>query len=344
MESNQLVLIKPDGTPVVIGKGGIPLLIPIAVPFSTILPGFLSVTKDNGVLSGNTEQVVYPAFKEAYKQLKILKENGETNIVTKEEYTAEMILNGGICGRFALDVDTETFRLPCMPGTYWAAIMQGQNVGDFLIDQMRPITGSFENFMSNYIQIQGAFSPQANITAGYYGASTHSSPGGLNFNSALLGPHFSGSETRPQSIVMDYQMFMYGTIQDSGTVKLSQLIGFITGVESVLQSKLDRAQYELDVSMRVKAWGQVGGDYNTPLMLMFGENIASITRISQGKYRIYFTNPLSDADYVVSVNVSVAGIVNRIVSPTAKETDYFEVGSTDYAGTPTDVAFNFIVV
>jgi hypothetical protein len=106
------------------GGSGIPLLIPLAVPFSTLMSGFLSCCADNGIVTAD-------AFPEAYEQLVVLKEAGEANIVTMAEYAAEMTGNGGICGRFALDEEMRTFRIPCAPGAFWRGVTAGLNVGQY---------------------------------------------------------------------------------------------------------------------------------------------------------------------------------------------------------------------
>ena len=46
-----------------------------------------------------------------------------------------------------------------------------------------------------------------------------------------------GGETRPKTIVVDYQMNMYGTITDAGSAELAQLIAVMTG-------KLDTSIFE----------------------------------------------------------------------------------------------------
>lgn len=82
----------------------VPLFGVVHVPFKTVIPGFLSLTKDNGVLLGN----ILP---EAYQELVNLKVNGEANILTFAQYDAAIAANG-VCDSFALDENTKSFKVP----------------------------------------------------------------------------------------------------------------------------------------------------------------------------------------------------------------------------------------
>lgn len=82
----------------------IPLFGVVHVPFKTVVPGFLSLTKDNGTLLGN----ILP---EAYQELVNLKANGESNILTFAQYDAAIVADG-VCDNFALDEDTTSFKVP----------------------------------------------------------------------------------------------------------------------------------------------------------------------------------------------------------------------------------------
>lgn len=82
----------------------VPLFGVVHVPFKTVIPGFLSLTKDNGVLLGN----ILP---EAYQELINLKVNGEPNILTFAQYDAAIAANG-VCDSFALDENTKSFKVP----------------------------------------------------------------------------------------------------------------------------------------------------------------------------------------------------------------------------------------
>ena len=165
------------------GGGGIPLLIPIAVPFSTVMPGFLSVTRDNGILTAD-------AFPEACRQLVNLQEAGETNIVDMDDWQNEFVANSGKCGRFALDAEARTFRLPCMPGVYWRGVMTGLAVGQYQNDEIR----SHRHGIALYNYNVGGSAPGH----GLWPAA----------DSVSFSTYTGGSETRPISIVCDYQMRM----------------------------------------------------------------------------------------------------------------------------------------
>jgi hypothetical protein len=199
-DEGKVLTVGEGGGPEWRAASGLPLLIPIAVPFSTVMLGFLSCCADNGVLTAD-------AFPEAYEQLVLLQSQGETNIVAMAAYAAEMTANGGICGRFALDEETQTFRIPCAPGAYWRGVKAGLNVGQYQIDQMRPITGGGFDDTGFSENVYGAI---------YFGGNTKKRAGNTNtaegrrLNTALLGPHFDGIDTHPQSIVCDWQMMVRG--------------------------------------------------------------------------------------------------------------------------------------
>ena len=267
----------------ILDGGGIPLLTLIPAPFSTVLPGFLSVTRDNGILTR-------AAFPEAYDQLALLQEQGESNIVTLAQYQSQMTANGGICGRFALDTDAQTFRIPCAPGTFWRGVMSGLDVGGFGIDQMRPVTGNAHwgrGAYSNGDHVAGPFFFKS-FSPGFTSSANSSSAEILSFDSSRLGPHYDGAQTVPQHIVTDYQMKMYGSASDAGTVHLAQLIAAMTG-------KLDASQYEADAPMRIKAavlFNGIGG-----VTILKAKNVASVVRNSAGDYTITFSTPFADANY-----------------------------------------------
>jgi hypothetical protein len=211
-----------------------------------------AITRDNGILTGD-------AFKEAYAQLLILHEAGDTNIVSMEQWEAEFTANGDICGRFAIDTTAQTFRLPCMPGCHWEGLMPETDVGDYFFDTIRPF--SFSGTIVS--RLNALYSGTGIVGAAFSTIGSNSAGGGNNageannvhitINSASLGRHFNGLRTRPQSIAVDYQMKMYGTAADAGTVELAQLIAAMTG-------KLDTARYEADAPMRVKAKGVINAN------------------------------------------------------------------------------------
>jgi len=197
-------------------------------PFSTIKPGYLSVTVDNGVRTEGE-------FPEAYAGLATLQYAGEPNIISMSAYATEMATNGGVCGKFAIDTTARTFRLPCMPGIFWRGVMQGHSVGEFGIDQMRAITGNFSLAGGTPIRFKAGFSH--GVFTDLIGSSAYNpaaesvntgTVGGFNFDSSLLGPNYSGTKTVPEHIFVDYQMKMFGSVTDAGTLQLSQLINALS--------------------------------------------------------------------------------------------------------------------
>ena len=230
--AGQVYQVSADGQSYGWGNpSGIPLLIPMAVPFSTVMPGFLSVCRDNGRLTAG-------AFPDAARQLATLKAAGETNIVSLAAWESEFAAQNGVCGRFALSDDGQSFRIPCMPAQYWRGMSQtaGLGVGMWQPDQMQ---GHWHN-VSAITNALGLI--QVPATSGF--AINYSSNTGSPISDGVNGTPRVGSETRPTTVVVDYQMKLYGAATDAGSVTLAQLIAAMAG-------KLDTSRYESDNTLSV---------------------------------------------------------------------------------------------
>ena len=226
------------------GSGGdLPLFALLPSFFSTVEDGYLSVCVDNGILSGDPASVTYPAFPGAYTALEARKTAGDIAIRTMQEYADSMTAIGK-APFFAIDTVTKTFRIPCAPGLFWRGMMAGKNVGDYGIDQIRPIEAAagletYANSQSLRLDMTGAFyyNTEMNSNIGWINSPSPLGKGRLGFNSALLGPHFNGDQTVPEHVIVDYQIRMYGAVTDAGTIQLSQLIAAMAG-------KLDTSVFE----------------------------------------------------------------------------------------------------
>lgn len=111
----------PDGTPIIVGNsnaGGLPLFSIIQVPLNSERLGFLSLAKDNGLLSGDV-------FVDAYNELVKLSLTGnEPNIITMAEYEAE-ILAEGKCDKFGLNIVNKQFKIPFTPSVNYQIKLYG---------------------------------------------------------------------------------------------------------------------------------------------------------------------------------------------------------------------------
>lgn len=217
----------------------VPLFGVVHVPFKTVIPGFLSLTKDNGVLLGN----ILP---EAYQELVNLKANGESNILTFAQYDAAIAANG-VCGSFALDENTKSFKVPYIPNLYIRGLDTSTSVGKYQTDQMRPITGSWE-------QSEMPVKEQASTTGALSRSSTARIPSNVNrnnnfaggalvLNSALLGIHYSGLDTHPMSVVFDVQIKIFGRITNIATLNVDEILSTISSIKASNQSGQVKVNY-----------------------------------------------------------------------------------------------------
>lgn len=261
----------PDGTPIVVGNsnaGGLPLFSIIQVPLNGERLGFLSLAKDNGLLSGDV-------FVDAYNELVKLSLTGnEPSIITMAEYEAE-ILAKGKCGKFGLSITNKQFKIPFVPGVFLQSKESSADIGVWTPDQIRPITGEFYTTGNGGVAnatATGAFKLKAGNIA-YGGVAGPSS--WLSFDSSLLGTHYSGTKTKPESISVDYQMKLYGTLTNKAQVDMADIVTQLTG-------KLDTQTYEDDIDFRIKAFAYVRGTGE----ITFQKGFVSCVRNSTGNYTL----------------------------------------------------------
>ncbi len=279
----------PKGDP---GNDGIPLFTITPTAFHNVQDGCLSITVDNGLLTRD-------AFPQAYDQLVIFAAAGESNILTLDAYQQQMDSNGGVCGSFALDSDTSTFRIPCAPGVYWRGASEalGLDVGQYQIDQIRPITGHVPAYMwgshPQTVWGYGAFVPHPVIPASQGGSNTGSAGSvdrGFQLDTSLLGLNFQGTDTHPMSVVCDYQMKMYGAVTEAGEANIAALI-------AASARKLDTSLYEADAPLRIKACASVSSTGN----VLYSSNVQLVNRDSVGKWKMYSSAITAESIITVSV-------------------------------------------
>lgn len=279
----------PKGDP---GNDGIPLFTITPTAFHNVQDGCLSITVDNGLLTRD-------AFPQAYDQLVIFAAAGESNILTLDAYQQQMDNNGGICGSFALDSDTSTFRIPCAPGAYWRGASEalGLDVGQYQIDQIRPITGHVPAYMwgshPQTIWGYGAFVPHPVIPAAQGGSNTGSTGSvdrGFQLDTSLLGPNFQGTDTHPTSVICDYQMKMYGAVTEAGEANIAALVAATT-------IKLDTSRYETDRKIdSVKAFVSTSDANGT---IKAAKNVVMVSLVSKGTFNVVLA-PNTITDYTTA--------------------------------------------
>lgn len=273
----------PDGTPIVVGNsnaGGLPLFSIIQVPLNSERLGFLSLAKDNGLLSGDV-------FVDAYNELVKLSLTGnEPSIVTMAEYEAE-ILAKGKCGKFGLSITNKQFKIPFIPGAFLQSKESSADVGIWTPDQIRPIVGnvSFPEGSGTGPFKNGARRGDAVTQQSAWNWMTS----GI-FDSSLLGINYSGSKTKPESVSVDYQMKLYGTLTNKAQVDMADIVNQLTG-------KLDVGIYNSDLDTRIKAYAFVSG--GTSPTLIRSKGFASLVRVTYGTTQLTFTSPMLDLDYLV---------------------------------------------
>ena len=221
----------------------IPLFGVVHVPFKTVVPGFLSLTKDNGTLLGN----ILP---EAYQELVNLKANGESNILTFAQYDAAIAANG-VCGSFALDENTKSFKVPYIPNLYIRGLDVSTTIGQYQIDQMRPITGELsggEGSVTNPFPtinptVQTGALRALSVSSGYMTIGSSGYQSSLKIDSSLLGINYSGTDTHPMSVIFDIQLKVFGRITNIATLNVDEILSTISSIKASNQSGQVKVNY-----------------------------------------------------------------------------------------------------
>lgn len=321
----------PDGTPIVVGNsnaGGLPLFSIIQVPLNSERLGFLSLTKDNGLLSGDV-------FVDAYNELVKLSLTGnEPSIITMAQYEAE-ILAKGKCGKFGLSTTNKQFKIPFIPGLYLQGKESSADTGTWTPDQMQ---GHFHTLVgvnwNSGLPIMGA-GGTGSTGVSLSGARSVEFQAQQMISDGVNGTPRISSKTKPESIYVDYQMKLYGTLTNKTQVDMAN-------VTNQLVSKLDTVTYQNDASLRLRAWCYC----NSLGSIQKSKGIASVTRLSTGNYRITLLQAAPDTNYIVLTGCSGNGFVvsyNAASSSYPKTPLSFVIRTMNYAGTDTDTEFSVAI-
>ncbi len=276
--------ITPEALGAFTGGGdGLPLLSVTPVLTGIIESGYLSVCADNGELTA-------VAFPEAAAKVRQIKALNPAMVLSMSAWLAEKAAQGGICGRFALSDDEQTFRIPCAPGAYWRGLSAagGFGVGDWQRDQFQghsfgsssATTPTFDVMRDVVLRwTAGNVTNVSSVVLGDRSETPSGAAGGLDklkytadeYNN---GAPRVGSETRPLSVVCDWQMKLYGTVTDEGSVTLAQLIAAMAG-------KLDTSVWEANSPKKALAKISAAGT------ILNGFGITSVSRTATGIYTVY---------------------------------------------------------
>jgi len=171
------------------GIGGSLLSIELVIS-SLVKTGYLSLCRNNGVLNATVET----GYPDAYEEIRRRRLLGDTTILTMSEWQNVLTGNGGLCcGYFAIDTVSQTFRVPFLQSMYLRGHGGSLPIGGYLPDTLGP--HEHQIWFSNW-QTGG----------GSGGAGTGARERHWN-NTRDFGPGI-GTETRPRTIVVDYQMKM----------------------------------------------------------------------------------------------------------------------------------------
>ena len=323
------------------GDGGIPLL---SVFWSTIglsEEGCLDLSIDNGLLP----RTVFP---DAWAKLERAITADTGAVVSEANWQAELLLNSGVCGKFSTGDGSTTFRVPLLrkrASFGFPDVSAGATHGDFLPDQMRPITGTIGindgyglGYASSTTNGTGAFSkilPNENARA-IGSASTTLRP--VNIDSAMLGPRYSGAITHGPLLIYTPMIKMYGSIDDPAVLNAAATVQMIT-------NKLDTAVYE--ANRAADKWTRIiaAGAFTTgtPSVIQDSHNIASVTRVSTGYYQVTFLAPTQGAGYIVQATPTGTVTGTCMVLIYNRTTNGFVAYASNYTGSARDSDIAFVV-
>ena len=313
----------PDGTPIVVGNsnaGGLPLFSIIQVPLNSERLGFLSLAKDNGLLSGDV-------FVDAYNELVKLSLTGnEPSIITMAEYEAE-ILAKGKCSKFGLSITDKQFKIPFVPGVFLQSKESSADTGVWTPDQLQghwhnavgdniigvPSTGSVPYTTKDKTQVQ--------IDAPTRWGAGNPVSDGIN------GIPRIGTKTKPESISVDYQMKLYGTLTNKAQVDMADVVTQLT-------SKFDIQTYENDIDFRIKAFAYVKDTGE----ITFQKGFVSCVRNSTGNYTLIpISTPSTVLAFCSCPNINYRASITSMNPITVAVTGYNTI-------TPVDAVFTVFYI
>ena len=262
-------------------------------------PGFLSVCADNGLLSRS-------AFPEAWAKIQEVAALNLGNVVSDAVWQAEKTAQNGVCAKFSLGDGSTTFRIPLVPAVYLRGKggVSGLTVGGWLRDQVGPLEASMATTqmaggVTGIEGMGGTLYPTSGLVGfgNRAGENVYRSAPNGDSNPIVRGLSW-GSETRPVTVVCDYQMKMYGAMSDAGTVSLAQMITAMAG-------KLDTSRYDADAWMRVAASASIQANGT----LSSGVNITSVTKVATGVDKINSAAITPACQIIASGKVAGAGFI-----------------------------------
>ena len=217
-------LVKTAGTPL------------LSLDWSTTgLPevGYLNISVPTGLLSREV-------FNKAWEKINAADEANTGAVISDNEWLATVATHG-VCGKYSRGDGSTNFRTPLIakrvsigaPDSEVGAVQ-----GDYLEDQMRPITGATRGvstyawYSSVTVEPVGAFT-RADLspptTAHYTGDSSYGTNRDLGFNSALLGPHYSGDITHGRLMILTPMLKLYGSMDNPALLNAASTLQMLTG-------------------------------------------------------------------------------------------------------------------
>lgn len=267
--------------------------------------GWLSICRDNGPLTS-------AAYPDAAAMVKKMKELGG-NVVSMDQYAADLAAQGGVCAKFALSDDGATFRIPCIPGMYirGMGVSSGLQVGMWHDDAIRNITGDWVPSLgtsksvlgavrtddAGATRVKGAFRygeelPGTTFQNLYWSSAVPSSTvRSLAFDASGSVP--TASENRTKAIVADYHIKMYGYVSEKSELNLAALV-------QAASSMLPRAEYEADAWGRPKAFAIVAENGS----VISSKNVVTVSIPQTGFYEYTFPQGLFTSSNIIPLAIA----------------------------------------
>ena len=225
---------------------------------------------------------------------------GQKLIVGIDEWNQTFAAYGS-CGKFAWQ--GSGLKFPAV-NCFIRGLSDLTQLSQFVDDTMRPITGSVWGSNAKGMQYpssNGAFTIgtmwQTHNGTSRDGRTTLSS---FTLNSALLGSHYSGSETQPKHIKYPYIISVYNKIQNASEIVLNEVIESSVNKANISLDNLSEAGLNKIRNSVITSWSRNGNGYNrlsNGLIIQWGWNQINTNQ----SIPISFAIPFSDTYYRVVV-------------------------------------------
>lgn len=148
---------------------------------------------------------------------------GRLPSLSYEDYEAVRSVSGGNCGRFALDVSTEKFRVPTFTSAYMGATGDPAAVGLYEADQIVNITGYIPTDIGTG-GIRGAFYSVGGEVpyAGGDGVGI-----GVGFDASRIVR--TGDRVQPETVLMRAYIILYSNVRDGALAQAAELMTALAG-------------------------------------------------------------------------------------------------------------------